>query len=300
MARLPFTDTHVHFFDMREEELTYVWLEPGGDADEAEVIGDYAAIRAERYWADDFQAEVRFQNVERVVHVQAALGIKDPVEETRWLQAFSDRLGVPHGIVGYADLTSPDAREVVERHLEFPAFRGIRDLRYDDYLTNPAWLRGYAQLEGRGIVVCDDPAVEEMEVARDVVARHPGTIYCVDHAGLPTQRDPEYFERWRTGMRALAAAENTVVKISGLGMGDHRWTVDSLRPWVLECIDAFGTERSFFGTNWPLDRLYSSYGDVVDAYAEIIRDFTADEQRALFSGNANRIFRIDADGTPPP
>jgi predicted TIM-barrel fold metal-dependent hydrolase len=90
------------------------------------------------------------------------------------------------------------------------------------------------------------------------------------------------------------------VKISGLGMGDHRWTVDSLRPWVLECIDAFGVERSFFGTNWPLDRLYSSYGDVVDAYAEIIRDFTADEQRALFAGNANRIFRIDADGSTPP
>ena len=54
-----------------------------------------------------------------------------------------------------------------------------------------------------------------------------------------------------------------------------------------------GVERSFFGTNWPVDRLYSCYGDVLDAYAELIADFSADEQRALFTENAKRIFRLD-------
>lgn len=298
MAELPFTDTHVHFYDLAEPALRYDWLRPNAPVDP--LTGPDAPIRAQRYWADDFLAETRFHNVGAVVHVQAAIGTPDPVEETRWLQAFADRLGAPQAIVAYVDLTAADAAETVERHAAFPNFRGVRDLRYDGYLTDSTWRRGYALLEGRGIVVCDDPAVEEMEVASNLVARHPGTTYCVDHAGLPTQRDGEYFARWRAGMRSLAAVENTVVKISGLGMGDHRWTVDSLRPWVLECIEAFGVERSFFGTNWPLDRLYSSYGDVVDAYAEIIRDFTADEQRALFSANANRIFRIDAGGAPPP
>jgi predicted TIM-barrel fold metal-dependent hydrolase len=84
-----------------------------------------------------------------------------------------------------------------------------------------------------------------------------------------------------------------VVKISGLGQSDHRWTVDRLRPWVLECIDAFGTERAFFGTNWPVDRLYSSYGDVLDAYRAIIQDFTTQEQHALLHGNAERVFRLE-------
>jgi predicted TIM-barrel fold metal-dependent hydrolase len=62
---------------------------------------------------------------------------------------------------------------------------------------------------------------------------------------------------------------------------------------VLACIEAFGVERSFFGTNWPVDRLFSSYGDVLDAYEQIIAGFNEDEQRALFSGNAKRIFRLD-------
>ena len=293
MAALSFTDTHVHFYDLTEPTLQYAWLLPDAPVDP--LTGPDDAIRAQRYWADDFLAETRFHNVGAVVHVQAAIGIADPVEETRWLQAFADRTGTPQAIVGYVDLTSLEAATTVDRHAAFPNFRGVRDLRYDDYLTNPIWLRGFAMLEGRGLVVCDDPDVEAMSIAREVVGRHPGITYCVDHAGLPRRRDADYFLVWRDGIRALASADNTVMKISGLGMGDHRWTAETLRPWVLECIDAFGVERSFFGTNWPVDRLYSSYGDVVDAYAEIISGFTADEQRALFSGNANRIFRIEMD-----
>ena len=46
------------------------------------------------------------------------------------------------------------------------------------------------------------------------------------------------------------------------------------------------------GTNWPVDRLYSSYGDVLEAYETIISDFSDGEQTALFSANAERIFRI--------
>ena len=64
------------------------------------------AIKSRRYWADDFVAETRFANVGKVVHVQAALGIPDPVDETRWLQAFADRLGVPHGIVAWTTVVN--------------------------------------------------------------------------------------------------------------------------------------------------------------------------------------------------
>jgi predicted TIM-barrel fold metal-dependent hydrolase len=134
--------------------------------------------------------------------------------------------------------------------------------------------------------------VEVMADAARLVERHPGITYCVDHAGFPRSRDREYFEEWKAGMRRLAALPNTVVKISGLGMCDHEWTVESWRPWVLECIDAWGTERSFFGTNWPVDRIFSSYGDVLDAYDELTSDLPEAERQALFNGNARRVFRL--------
>jgi predicted TIM-barrel fold metal-dependent hydrolase len=290
VADLAFTDTHVHFWDRRVPELGgYHWLDPEAEHPQ---LGDYGAIKTTRYWADDFLAETRYQNVRNVIHVQAALGIEDTVEETKWLQAFADRLGVPQGIVAYVDLAGPDAGETIRRHKQYANVCGIRDLRYDDYLTSEDWERGFALLAEQDLICCDDPMVEVMEDASRLVERHPGIIYCVDHAGFPRRRDKEYFEQWRDGMRKLAALPNTVVKISGLGMCDHDWTVDSLRPWVLECIEAWGTERSFFGTNWPVDRLFSSYGDVLDAYAELVSDLSEPEQRALFYENADRIFRL--------
>jgi predicted TIM-barrel fold metal-dependent hydrolase len=272
----------------------YEWLEPGG---EDIVLDDYRAIKALSYRADDFIAETRFHNVTRVVHVQAAIGITDPVAETAWLQAFADRVGVPHGIVAFADLSAPDLVETLERHAEFPNLRGIRDLRYDDYLSRADWRRGYAELERFGLVCCDDPALDEMPQSLELARDFPGITLCIDHAGFPRARDDDYFQHWRLRIRELAHAENVVIKISGLGMCDHRWTVESLRPWVLTCIEAFGIERSFFGSNWPVDRLFSSYGDVIDAYAQIICGFTDDEQRALFSGTADRLFRLGGPGS---
>lgn len=290
MARLPFTDTHVHFWDRRVPELGgYAWLDPEAEHPQ---LGDHGAIKMVRYWADDFIGETRFQNVRHAIHVQAALGIADPVEETKWLQAFADRLGVPQGIVGFVDLASPDAGDTIRRHKEYANLRGIRDLRYDNYLTSADWERGFALLEQHGLVCCDDPVVEAMDDAARLVARYPGITYCVDHAGFPRRRDRDYFQQWKAGMRKLAALPNTVVKISGLGMCDHGWTVESWRPWVLECIDAWGTERSFFGTNWPVDRLFSSYGDVLDAYAELVSELSDAEQQALFFTNADRTFRL--------
>ncbi len=61
---------------------------------------------------------------------------------------------------------------------------------------------------------------------------------------------------------------------------------------MLGCIEAFGADRCMFATNWPVDRLFSSYPDLVGAYREIVADFSADEQRQLFADNARRWYRF--------
>jgi predicted TIM-barrel fold metal-dependent hydrolase len=214
------------------------------------------------------------------------------VEETRWLQAFADRLGHPHGIVAEVHLAQDDAAAVIERHMAYPNVRGVRDFGPGDYLVDETWRRGYARLAAHDLVACLDSSPATYADMRDLAETFPDTRISLDHAGFPRQRDPEYFAMWKRELQHLAGAPNVTVKISGLGMCDNRWTVGSIRPWVLTCIETFGVERSFFGTNWPVDRLYSSYPDVLDAYAEIIAGFTRSEQEALFHGNAERIFRI--------
>ena len=289
MARLPFVDTHVHFSDLQNPNLFYAWLQPGW---KHPILGDVEGIQAQRYWADEYVAETRFSNVKKSIHVQAALGIQDPVEETKWLQAFADRLGHPHGIVAECHLAQPDAEAVIERHMQYPNMRGIRDFGAGDYPLDPGWRAGFAHLRKHDLVACLDSSPQTYHQIKSLAGAFPDIVISLDHAGFPRQRDAEYHEMWKRELSSLAEAPNVVIKISGLGMCDPRWTVDSWRPWVLHCIEAFGVERSFFGTNWPVDRLYSSYPDVLNAYEQIISDFPEHEQVALFSGNAERIFRI--------
>jgi predicted TIM-barrel fold metal-dependent hydrolase len=289
MATLPLVDTHVHYWDLQDPDLYYAWLQPDWIHP---LLGDINGMKIQRYSADEYIAETRFQNVSKVVHVQAAIGIDDPVKETAWLQAQADRTGFPHGIVGHVDLAEPTVEDVLARHLEYSNFRGVRDFGAATLIDDSVWRKGYGLLAKDDLVFCIDTTWDAAEQVRGLATAHDGVILSVDHAGFPRARTDEYFEDWKRGMRTLAQAPNVVIKISGLGMCDNQWTVDSIRPWVLACIEIFGVERSFFGTNWPVDSLYSSFGDVVDAYDEITADFSPDERTALFSGNAERIFRI--------
>lgn len=284
-----FVDTHVHFWNLKDPSLYYSWLQPDWIHP---ALGNIDEMKHLRYEAEAYEAEVRFAGVTKCVHVQAALGIEDPVNETKWLQEMYERAGWPHAIVAHADLAGPDVERVLERHCAYANMRGIRDFGEGDYLVSDAWRRGYALLEKYDLVCDLDCLWEGMEKARDLARAFPSITLVLDHTGFPQERTDEYFTSWKRGMSALAEADNAVVKISGLGMKDPRWTVDRIRPWVLHAIEAFGVERSFFGTNWPVDRLYSSYDALLAAYREVVADFSPDEQDALFKRNAERVYRI--------
>jgi predicted TIM-barrel fold metal-dependent hydrolase len=47
-----------------------------------------------------------------------------------------------------------------------------------------------------------------------------------------------------------------------------------------------------FGTNWPVDRLYSDLATLVDAYRALISDHDEQAQRDLLLHNAERFYRM--------
>ena len=285
-----FVDAHVHFYDMQHPELIYGDWQLGVPHP---TMGMKLQKLAERnYLAEDYIAETRAANVTKAVHVQAAIGSKDPVKETEWLQAAADRTGYPHGIVAYADLRDSKVDQVLEGHCRYPNMRGIRDFSYGDYLVEPDFWRGFALMDRYNLVSSISAQWPDMAKLRDLAGKFPNVRIVIDHTGAPQERTPEYFEAWRRGMATLAEAENIVCKISGLAMTDNDWTVDSIRPYVLHCIETFGPDRCIFATNWPVDWLWSTYDTVVDAYREITADFSDAERTAMFAGNSERLYRI--------
>jgi predicted TIM-barrel fold metal-dependent hydrolase len=131
-----------------------------------------------------------------------------------------------------------------------------------------------------------------MADAAALARAYPDVLIILDHAGMPVDRDEEGIRRWQRGMRELAAAPNVVVKISGLGTVDWNWTVESIRPFVLETIDAFGVFRCMFASNFPVDKLYSDFDTLYSAFREIIEHFSVDERQMLFHDNAARYYRL--------
>ena len=290
MAKLEFVDSHVHFYDMQHPELFYGHWQPDVDPP---LIGKQMRKLGERnFLAEDFIETTRASNVTKAVHVQAAIGSKDPVKETEWLEEAAERTGFPQAIVAHADLRDPSVESVLERHCEFPRMKGIRDFSYGDFLVADDFHRGYALLEKYNLHASIAAQCQDMEKLAALASKFPNTVIVIDHAGNPAERTPEYFELWKRGMATASSAENIIIKISGLGMGDHSWTVDSIRPWVLGCIEAFGVERSIFATNWPVDSLFSDYDTLIDAYTEIVADFSEDEKRDMFARNTEELYRI--------
>jgi len=295
-------DAHHHLWDL--EAHRYPWLSP----ETRHPAGDLTPI-CRSYRLADFLEDARDQELVKSVHVQAEIDRADPVRETAWLQRVADDPasgGFPHAIVAFADLADPEVEAVLEAHARYPNVRGIRFLlNYEedaplycattrgDWLTDPQWRQGYALLEKYRLSFDLQIFWQQMADALDLASAFPNIQLILNHTGLPRSREPDYVANWRQGMRTLATAPNVAAKISGLAMFHHNWTPEVIRPFVLDTIEIFGPERCLFASNFPVDRLQSSYDALWQAFDQITADFSEPERRMLFHDNAIRYYRLE-------
>lgn len=292
-------DCHHHLWDLSANY--YPWLT---DKVTDRVCGEYSAIRR-NYLLGDFRRDAADVHLVQSVHVEAVADPADPVRETRWLQGLADDPAsgdFPHAIVGYCDLSRVDAGDVLTAHCECANIRGVRQMLHETMLSpgtsarslleHDVWRENFALLGEYGLSFDLQVFPRQMEQSLRLVRAFPETQFVLCHAGQPHDRTPKGLELWRSGMRLLAACPNVVVKISGLGMFERNWTVESLRPIVRETITLFGVGRCLFASNFPVDGMMSSYGRLWRAYLEIVADYTLMEQQALFAGNARRVYRL--------
>jgi len=293
-------DPHIHLWNL--ETNYYPWLVNPART----FMGEYGSL-ARTHEVKEFLADADGIEVLKVVHIDAGHDPADPLAETKWLQSLVDApgsRGMPQGIVAYADLAAPGVDALLAAHAAHPNVRGIRQILnvhpdpfYDyvgrHFMREPAWREGFKQLRRHGLSFDLQIYPAQMAEAAALAQENPQTQIVLNHAGMFVDRsEVEGWRAWRDGMRLLAGCPNVAVKISGLGMLDHAWTVESIRPYVLETIDAFGVKRCMFASNFPVDRLYGSYADLWRAFAEVVRGAAEGERIALFRENAERVYRI--------
>lgn len=290
---IPLIDTHHHLWET--DRFHYDWLTEPGWAGHTALLGDYKMIRSTIGNPWRFFKEFYGANVIKSVHVEAAYAGPDPVEETVWLDAVAKEFGFPNALVVFCDIEQDDGEAQLMRHLEASSLtRGVRVRAHPDDTDNPAFRKGYAALGRHGLSYELNASPGKLLSGRDVALAFPDVQVILGHAGFPVQRDAEYFDLWRREMTALAEAPNVACKVSGFGMVDNHWTIDSIRAWVLHCIEAFGPDRIMIGTNWPVDILFATFLEQTDAYRTILAEagFSRADQEKMLYRNAEKFYQI--------
>ncbi|WP_110647242.1 amidohydrolase family protein [Salinicola peritrichatus] len=289
-------DAHVHFWEIAQNNQP--WLAHP----EPNLLGDYSPM-AKDFGPRELLAGCGDIDILGAVHIEA--DAVDPLKETRWLSQVVGHTDLPLALVIGADLSRPDAAETLERQLALSdRVRGVRqilnvhaDPLYDyvgrHFMQESRWRQNFGLLAQHGLSFDLQLYPSQMAQAARLAAEHAETLFLLNHAGMYVDRHGvEGWREWRDGLRLLAARDNVCLKLSGFGMLDHCWTEDSLRPLILEGIDAFGVARCLFASNFPVDGLYTDYGRLWRTYASIVGDASVDERRALFVDNARRLYRL--------
>ena len=290
-------DAHHHLWDL--DACRYPWLMARGVE---RFFGDPTPIQ-KNYLVDDLREDASDYQLDASVHVQVGVAPGDEVRETAWLQDTAARHGLPSAIVAFCELEKDTAPDVLQRHLEFDRVRGVRQIvgRSDAedaatgsgaLLDDARWCEHFALLGDLGLSFDLQLTPRQVPRAADVLAASPDVRVALCHCGSPWEQTPAGLASWRDGLRLLAQLPNVHCKISGLGMFDHAWNTDSIRPIVEACIDIFGAGRSMFGSNFPVDKLHASYGRVWGAFEAIVAPLPDDDQARLFGDTARDFYRL--------
>ena len=233
------------------------------------------------------------------------------------------------GIVSHADMMlGSDVERVLQNHIDVSGgrFCGIRHITaWDDdpELMNPNYTPPQHQLLdakfqegirtlGRMGLTFDawlyHPQIDDLTAAAKAC---PDTKIVLDHCGGPlgigayAGRRSEIFPSWVASIKALAECPNVHVKLGGLGMRINGFGFEdsdvppssatlaaAWKPYIETCIEAFGTNRCMFESNFPVDKGSYSYPVFWNACKILAKYATPTEKEDLFSSTAQKFYGL--------
>ena len=292
----PMIDAHHHIWRQRDLPWLSGPMLP-------RIFGPYEPLRRD-YPIGEYLADIAEAGVVRSVYVQANWAPAEAEAEVAWVQRTADETGWPHAIVGYADLLADDVRPALDRLTRYPLLRGIRmqlhwhenaEYRFakaPDLADDPRLRRNFAALTDYGLSFDLQVFAPQMAGAARLAADFPGTAFILQHAGMLEDLSSAGRAAWRAGMARLAACPNVVSKLSGLGTFIHRNDPAHIVAVLADTVVIFGAERCLFGSNFPIEKLWTGYRELVDEFRAAAAPLRDDQREAIFRTTAMRVYRL--------
>jgi L-fuconolactonase len=273
-------DSHIHLWELDDGE--HFWMR------------DKIAGLHRDFTESDLRTLRAKCNVGAAIVVQACHTIR---ETRKWLERAerSDQLA---GVVGWLDIFSENLEAETRAYQQSPKFVGLRPLPPDtfsgDWLGDPRSKASIKLLQRLDVSVDILQRMENLPRARAFFREFPGLRLVLNHGGRPAVMTG-ILEPWRSEIRAFAKETSAVVKCSGLvERAGVEWSKDSVKPYVAELIEAFGTKRTMFGTNWPVSTISSTYDLWVNTLAQILDELglTQEQKDDVMWRTASQHYRV--------
>jgi predicted TIM-barrel fold metal-dependent hydrolase len=290
-------DAHHHIWRRRD----LPWLD---GPMQPRIFGPYEAIRRD-YLIDEYLADLASSGVTKSVYVQCNWPKDRFADEVAYVQQAAHETGFPQAIVGYADFLASDVRPQLDRLTKYPGMRGLRmqlqwhkNPQYQfasgpDLARDPTLQKNVAHLADYGWSFDLQVFAGQMQGAAELADSAPKVTFILQHAGMIEDLSPSGWEEWRNGMRLLASRPNVTSKLSALGTFIHKNDPAHIAAVVHETIDIFGPERCLFGSNFPVEKLWTKYADLITAYRKAIEPLGEAVARAALHDTAARVYRLN-------
>ncbi len=293
---IPVIDAHHHIW--RQTDLPWL-LGPT----QPRIFGPYDAIKRD-YPIEEYLADIAGTGVVKSVYVQANWAPNWFADEAAWVQETADRTGWPHAIVGYCDMTQKDARRDLDRLAKYPLVRGVRQqlhwhenplyrfARRPDIAAGPAFQKNVAYLAQHGWSFDLQVFSHQVDSACALAEACPDVTFVLQHAGMLEDLSEAGRDAWRKAMKTLARHKNVVSKLSAFGTFIHRNDPAHIAWMVAETVAIFGPKRCLYGSNFPIEKLWTDYAALIAAFRDAAAPLSAAAQKAIFHDTARRVYRL--------
>lgn len=290
-------DAHHHIWRLQD----LAWL---NGPTQPRIFGNYDNIKQD-YLAEDFIADVKPEGVVGSVYIQVNWPAGQEVEEARWVQEVTDALNWPCAIIGYVDFGTETCAETLKALSQYPALRGIRQQLHwhenplykfasePDVMMNADWQRNFALLQEYDWSFELQVFASQMKHAAEFAEKFSGTPMILQHCGMPEDSSSEGMALWLDGMKRLADVSNIYCKFSGLGTFIHENSESFIGEITGQCLELFGAERCIFGSNYPIEKIWTPYRNIIQAYRKNLWGLPQVEQDLIFFANAQSVYKLE-------
>ena len=289
-------DAHHHIW--RQADLP--WLQ---GPEQPRIFGPYGAIKRD-YLIDEYLGDIAENEITKSIYVQANWSSDSFEDEAAWVQSVSNQSGWPHAIVGYADFTADDVRPQLDRLAKYPSMRGVRQQFHwhenplyrfasnPDMCLDPLVQKNVARLADYGWSFDLQLFPSQMAGGVELAKSCPDVTFILQHAGMLEDTSDAGIRLWQDGMKQLAATSNVVSKLSAFGTFIHRNDPAFIKQRVEATVDLFGAERCMFGSNFPIEKIWTNYTALINAFKQAAEALGAEVQEAIFTTTAERVYKI--------